>query len=84
MRPLSGPGFIDHYIEGVLYPQEYTQLIQAAAALVVLGSWLGLRIRLRSRRLVVWERDRMGTRSDGSRDYLAASAALAAFESRAT
>jgi len=57
---LSGTGFIDYYIEGVLYPQEYTQLIQAAAALVVLGSWLGLRIRLRSRRLVDWERDRTG------------------------
>lgn len=42
---LSGTGFIDHYLEGVLYPQEYTHLIQAAAALVVLGSWLGLLIR---------------------------------------
>jgi hypothetical protein len=40
--PLTGTGFIDHYIEGVLYPGEYARPMQAAAALVVLGSWLGL------------------------------------------
>jgi hypothetical protein len=43
---LTGTGFIDHYIEGVLYPAEYTRLIQAAAAVVVLVSWLGLVMRL--------------------------------------
>ena len=48
---LTGTGFIDHYIEGVLYPQEYTRLLQAAAAAVVLGSWLGLVIRRRSQHL---------------------------------
>ena len=48
---LTGTGFIDHYIEGVLYPQEYTRLIQAAAAVVVLGSWLGLVMRRRSQQL---------------------------------
>ena len=47
---LSGTGFIDHYIEGVLYPEEHSQLLQAAAALVVLGSWLGLVMRARSQR----------------------------------
>jgi Protein of Unknown function (DUF2784) len=48
---LTGTGFIDHYIEGVLYPQEYTGLIQAAAAVVVLGSWLILVIRAKIQHL---------------------------------
>ena len=48
---LTGTGFIDHYIEGVLYPPEYTRLIQAAAAVVVLGSWLGVVMRRRSQHL---------------------------------
>ena len=48
---LTGTGFIDHYIEGVLYPQEYTPLVQAAAAAGVLGSWVGLVMRRRSHRL---------------------------------
>lgn len=38
---LSGTGFIDHYIENVLYPEQYTRQLQALAALVVLGSWVG-------------------------------------------
>ena len=47
---LTGTGFIDHYLEGVLYPEEYTGLLQAAAALVVAGSWVGLLMRRRSQR----------------------------------
>ena len=50
---LTGTGFIDHYIEGVLYPQQLTHLVQAAAVVVVLGSWLGLVLRLRSEDLPV-------------------------------
>ncbi len=38
---LPASGFIDHYLEGVVYPERYTGLIQAAAAVVVLVSWLG-------------------------------------------
>ena len=34
-------GFIDRYIEGVLYPQRFAGLMQALAATVVLGSWIG-------------------------------------------
>jgi hypothetical protein len=47
---LQPSGFIDTYIEGVLYPQEYIELARALAAAVVLASWLGLVIRLRRRR----------------------------------
>jgi len=34
-------GFIDRYIEGVLYPERYTLALQILAGVVVLGSWLG-------------------------------------------
>ncbi|HEX2361535.1 MAG TPA: DUF2784 domain-containing protein [Jiangellaceae bacterium] len=34
-------GFIDRFVEGVIYPQQYTRMLQAIAALIVLGSWLG-------------------------------------------
>ena len=44
---LSGTGFIDHYIENVLYPEQYTRQMQALAALVVLVSWVGFAWRQR-------------------------------------
>jgi hypothetical protein len=34
-------GFIDRYIEGVLYPERYTGFLQALAATAVIGSWVG-------------------------------------------
>jgi hypothetical protein len=34
-------GFVDRYIEGVLYPERYAGLIQASAAIVVAVSWVG-------------------------------------------
>lgn len=34
-------GFIDTYIEGVLYPERYTGLLQTLVAVGVVGSWLG-------------------------------------------
>jgi hypothetical protein len=43
-------GFVDRYIEGVLYPERYTGLMQALATLVVLGSWVGLYLRWRRSR----------------------------------
>src|SRR5688572_316481 len=39
---LPGAGFIDHYIAGVVYPQEHEALAQALVAVVVLTSWIGL------------------------------------------
>jgi Protein of Unknown function (DUF2784) len=34
-------GFIDRYVENVLYPERYSGLLRALVALVVLGSYLG-------------------------------------------
>jgi hypothetical protein len=47
---LRGTGFIDHYIENVIYPEEYTRQLQALAALVVLVSWVGFGWRRRRAR----------------------------------
>ncbi|WP_018350719.1 DUF2784 domain-containing protein [Longispora albida] len=49
-RPgLPSAGFIDHYIEGVIYPGEHTQQVRLVAAVVVLASWAGYVIRGRGR-----------------------------------
>jgi len=34
-------GFIDRFVEDVIYPQQYTALLQALAAVIVAGSWIG-------------------------------------------
>lgn len=34
-------GFIDRYIEGVLYPERYTVALQVLVGVVVVGSWAG-------------------------------------------
>ncbi len=39
---LSGTGFIDHYIEGVIYPEEHARLLQALVLLVVIVSWVAV------------------------------------------
>ena len=49
-RPLSGTGFIDHYLENVVYPERYTRAVQALAALAVLVSWGVLAARRRRKR----------------------------------
>ena len=43
-------GFVDRYIEGVLYPERYGRLVQALAALVVAVSWAGAYVRWRHRK----------------------------------
>jgi hypothetical protein len=40
--PSYGGGFINHYVENVLYPSSYTPLVQAFCALVVASSWITL------------------------------------------
>ena len=45
-----GQGFIDRYIEGVIYPERYAALAQALVAVLVLVSWVGLLHRLRAAR----------------------------------
>lgn len=49
--PLPG-GFIDRYVEGVLYPASLTPLVQVLVAALVLGSWAVLLSRSRSRAAV--------------------------------
>jgi hypothetical protein len=34
-------GFIDRYIEGVLYPERFTLALQVLAGALVVGSWVG-------------------------------------------
>lgn len=38
-------GFVDRYIEDVVYPEEYTVVLHAVAAVVIVGGYLGLRRR---------------------------------------
>jgi hypothetical protein len=33
-------GFIDRYVEGVLYPERYTGLLRVLVAVIVVGSWV--------------------------------------------
>jgi hypothetical protein len=46
---LPATGFIDHYLAGVVYPQEFTQAIQALVFLAVVVSWVGIAHRRRRR-----------------------------------
>ncbi|MFC7550810.1 DUF2784 domain-containing protein [Plantactinospora sp. GCM10030261] len=39
--PVPTTGFIDRYVEGVLYPDRFTIGVQAGVAVLVLGSWFG-------------------------------------------
>ena len=41
MPPLGPRGFVDHYLEGALYPPRYTPVVLTVAAVVVLASWAG-------------------------------------------
>ena len=39
--PLLQTGFIDHYIDGVWYPESATTLVQLVLGAIVLTSWIG-------------------------------------------
>lgn len=41
-QPALTTGFVDRYIEGVVYPGRYTGVARAVAAAVLLTSWIGL------------------------------------------
>ena len=45
-RP-SGAGFIDRYVEGVIYPERYTSVLRALAAMLIVVGWTGALVRLR-------------------------------------
>ncbi|MEU8361036.1 DUF2784 domain-containing protein [Nonomuraea sp. NPDC048882] len=42
---LPAGGFIDHYIEGVVYPEEYTNLARLGVAVLILFSYAGYVLR---------------------------------------
>lgn len=47
LRRLAGEqgyagGFVDHYIEGVIYPEQYTPLLRALIAIAVVAGYVGL------------------------------------------
>lgn len=47
---LEPTGFIDTYIEGIVYPERYAATAQWAVAAVVVISWAGMLVKLRRRR----------------------------------
>jgi len=51
LRRLAGAsgyegGFVDQYIEGVIYPPEYSSILRAVAAMTIMVGYVGLRSRL--------------------------------------
>ena len=42
-------GFIDRYVEGVIYPERYTGLLRALIAVAVLVGWAGVLVRRHDR-----------------------------------
>jgi hypothetical protein len=47
----DGEGFVDRYIEGVIYPERYATLLRTLVAVLILVGWLGyLRTRTPTRR----------------------------------
>ncbi|MEV4010338.1 DUF2784 domain-containing protein [Nonomuraea angiospora] len=42
---LPAGGFIDNYIEGVIYPEQYTNLVRLGVAVLVLFSYIGYVLR---------------------------------------
>jgi hypothetical protein len=49
-EPTLPSGFIDHYVEGVLYPARLTPLVRYLVAATIAVSWLGAYAHWRSRR----------------------------------
>ncbi|MBT2228683.1 DUF2784 domain-containing protein [Nonomuraea sp. NEAU-A123] len=45
LQGLPPTGFIDHYIEGVIYPEEYANLARLGVAILVLFSYVGYVLR---------------------------------------
>ena len=55
LRELAGEGeysegFVDHYIEGVLYPERYTPILRAVVVGLIVVGWYGFARRHRTRR----------------------------------
>ena len=53
----SDVGFIERFVTGVIYPEQYETQVQIAVAVVVLFSWAGA--------LILWRRRRRATAGSG-------------------
>ena len=42
-------GFVDRYVEDVIYPQEYTPLLRALTAVAIITGWAGVLVHRRRR-----------------------------------
>lgn len=51
LRDRDGPGFIERYVDGVLYPEEYLGLVRVLAAVVVVVGYAGTLLLWRRRRV---------------------------------
>ena len=49
-RGILTEGFVDRYLDNVIYPDKYVNLARFAVDVVVLGSWVGAYLRQRRRR----------------------------------
>ncbi|WP_214366481.1 DUF2784 domain-containing protein [Pseudonocardia sp. H11422] len=49
-RGLDSGGFIETYLTGVIYPEQYLGLVRALVVVVVVVSWVGAVVRIRRRR----------------------------------
>lgn len=59
---VSDVGFVDRYVEGVVYPEAYTPLLRAVAAVLIAASWAAPARRWVSRRPPGrWPRRRPGS-----------------------
>ncbi|MEV0676804.1 DUF2784 domain-containing protein [Actinosynnema sp. NPDC050436] len=47
-RPVPAEGFIDTYLDGVLYPESAAPTVQLVVALAVVTSWVGFAVRRRT------------------------------------
>lgn len=47
-RPELAEGFIDTYLDGVLYPESAAPLVQLLVALAVTASWIGFHLKRRA------------------------------------
>ena len=52
-EPELAGGFIDTYVEGVIYPERYVAEVRVLVAVVVLASWLGFVRRRRAQQPLV-------------------------------
>jgi hypothetical protein len=62
--PLTA-GFVDRYLEGVIYPERYTGLVQALVAILVAVSWAGVYVRWRRARAMATAREVIASRTAG-------------------